>query len=111
MPTILPTDENNYPIPALRLLEGGAHKIVVTSLSAKNATAFDPDTRIISLYATAPIYIRFGGSSVTASAFDHYFPAHTYYDVAIGGDETKQASYIAALRAETDCVLYVSEKA
>lgn len=110
MPTILPTDDNNYPIPALRLLDGGSHKIIATSSSARNAVGFDPETRIVSLYATAPVYIRFGGSSVTATAFDHYFPGHTYYDVAIGGDETKQASHIAALRAETDCVLYISEK-
>lgn len=110
MPTILPTDENNYPIPALRLLDGGAHKIIVTSASARNAMAFDAETRIVSLYATGPVYLRFGSGSVTATAFDHYFPAHTYYDIAIGGDETKQATHIAALRADTDCILYVSEK-
>ena len=110
MPTILPTDENNHPIPALRLRDGGAQKINVTATSARNSTAFDADTRIVSLYATAPIYVRFGSSSVTATTNDHYFPANTYYDIAVGGDESKQATHIAALRTDTDCLLYISEK-
>ena len=110
MPTILPTDENNNPIPALRLKDGGAQKINVGATSARNITAFDPDTRVISLYATTPVYIRFGGSTVAAAVTDHYFPANTYYDIAIGGEESKQYGYIAAIRADTDGVLYISEK-
>lgn len=110
MPTILPTDENNNPIPALRLKEGGAQKITVTAGSARNGTAFDADTRVISLFATAPVYVRFGGSSVTATNTDHYFPANTYYDMAIGGEESNHYTHIAVLRADTDCMLYISEK-
>lgn len=110
MPTILPTDENNNPIPALRLRDGGAQKVTVTAASARNATAFDADTRIVSLYATDAVYIRFGGSSVTATTSDHYFPANTYYDIAIGGEESNHANYIAVIRANADCILYISEK-
>ncbi|PZP56320.1 MAG: hypothetical protein DI586_04145 [Micavibrio aeruginosavorus] len=111
MPTILPTDENNHPIPALRLRDGGAHKITAAASSARNATAFDADTKIISLYATAGVFIRFGGSAVAATNTDHYFPAGVYYDVAIGGDEAKQYTHVAVIRADsTDGMLYVSEK-
>lgn len=110
MTTILPTDENNNPIPALRLRDGGAHKITVTATSARNTTAFNTGTRVIGLYATGPVFLRLGSSSVTAAITDHYFPANTYYDIAIGGEEAAQTLYLAALRAETDCILYISEK-
>lgn len=110
MPTILPTDDNNNPIPALRFRDAGAQKVTVSAASARNAVAFDSGTRVITLYATGPVYLRFGGSSVTASATDHYFPGNIYYDIAIGGEEAAQTGYVAALRAETDCALYISER-
>ncbi len=110
MPTLLPTDENNNPIPALRLRDGGAQKITVTSSSARNATAFDADTRVISLYSTSPVYVRFGGPTVTATSSDHYFPANVYYDISIGGEDAAHFTYVAALRTDTDCTLYISEK-
>ena len=110
MPTILPTDENNNPIPALRLRDGGAQKINVTVTSARNAVAFDSDTRVVSLYATSGVYVRFGGNTVTASATDHYFPPNIYYDIAIGGEESSHFTHVAAIRSDADCVLYISEK-
>ncbi len=110
MTTIMPTDENNNPIPALRLRDLAAHKITVTATSARNTTAFNTGTRVVSLYATGPVYVRFGGSGVTATTNDHYFPANVYYDIAIGGEESAQTLYVAALRADTDCMLYISEK-
>ena len=110
MSTILPTDDNNNPIPALRLRDGGAQKITVTSTSARNTTAFDIGTQVISLYATVGVYIRFGGSAVTAATTDHYFPANTYYDIAIGGENSLHYGYVAVIRDNTDGVLYVSEK-
>lgn len=110
MPTYLPLDANGHPIPAIRLKNGGAHTISATATSARNSTAFDSATEIVSLYATGPVYVKFGDSSVTATASDHYFPTGIYYDFSIGGDETKQATYVAVLRADTDCTVYVSEK-
>lgn len=111
MPTLLPIDDNDNAIPALRLAPtGGAHKITVTATSARNSVAFDPDTRVVSLFATGPVFVRFGGSGVTATITDHYFPAGVYYDIAVGGDGVAQTAYVAAVRADTDCVLYVSEK-
>lgn len=110
MTTILPTDENNHPIPALRLRESGAHKITVTGTSARNTTAFNTGTRVISLYATGAVYVKLGGSGVTATTSDHYFPANTYYDIAIGGEEAAQTLYLSAIKADSDCMLYISEK-
>lgn len=110
MPTRLPLDANGHPIPAIRLKNAGAHTISATVTSAKNTTAFDSATEIVSLYATGPVYVKFGDSSVTATTSDHYFPMGIYYDFAIGGGEMKQASHVAVLRADTDCTVYVSEK-
>lgn len=110
MPTQLPTDQNNLPIPALRLKDGRAHKITVGAASARNSVGFESDTQIISLYATVPVYIRLGTGSVTATTSDHYFPAGTYYDIAVGGDGVAQSTHIAVLRESSDGILYVSEK-
>jgi hypothetical protein len=110
MPTLLPKDSDNNIIPAVRLKAGGAHSIAVTSASARTSGAFAADTRIVSLYATVPVYIRFGDSAVTASASDHYFPAGVYYDFAVGGGDVPQYGYIAALRVSSDGALYISEK-
>lgn len=110
MPTQLPTDQNNLPIPALRLKDGKAHKITVGATSARNSAAFDSETQIISLYATAGVFIRLGTGTVTATTYDHYFPAGTYYDIAIGGDGVAQSTHIAVLRESSDGMLYISEK-
>lgn len=110
MSTFLPHDSNENPIPALRLKNGGEHAIVASASSGRNASAFDSATRIVSLYASVPVYLRFGDASVTASASDHYFPAGIYYDVAIGGDATAHYTHVAVLAAGTGGVVYVSEK-
>jgi hypothetical protein len=110
--TYLPTDQDQNPIPALRLkTSGGAHSLAATSSSARNSVAFSADTRVVSVYATGPVYLRFGGSSVTAANTDHYYPTGVYYDFAIGGGgKIAQTTYLAVLRVDTDCTVYVSEK-
>jgi hypothetical protein len=108
--TSLPKDSDNNTIPALRLRAGGSHAIAVTATSARNAAPFTSFCRVVSLYATGPIFLRFGNSSVTATTSDHYFPGGVYYDMAIQGSKTSQNTYVAAVRAEGDCTLYVSEK-
>lgn len=110
MTTFLPRDSNGNPIPALRLKQGGAHTITIGASSARNASAFSADTSIISLYASVPVYLKFGNSSVTATAADHYFPAGVYYDISIGGENTAHYTHIAALQAEGGGTLYISEK-
>ena len=110
MPTILPQDSNDNPIPALRLKSGGAHTISAASTSARNSTAFDADTRVVSVYAAVPVYIAFGDLTVTASTSDHYFPEGIYYDFAIGGEQAAHNTHMAVLRADIDGPVYVSEK-
>ncbi|MCL4678385.1 MAG: hypothetical protein KJ017_07325 [Alphaproteobacteria bacterium] len=78
--------------------------------SARNATAFNAETRVVSLYATVPVYVKFGNASVTATASDHYYPAGLYYDFALGGDQTGHYTHVAVLRASADGTVYVSEK-
>ena len=110
MPTLLPQDSDSNVIPAMRLMTDGAHHISSTSSSARNSTGFNADTRIVSLYATEAVYLKFGGSSVTATSSDHYFPANTYYDVAVGGDRTGHYTHVGVLRVSADGDVYISEK-
>lgn len=108
--TSLPLDNDKNPIPALRLRSGGAHTIAATATSARNTTVFNSATRVVSIYATGPVYLKFGDNTVTAAASDHFFPAGLYYDFAIGGGKVGQSTNVAVLRADTDCTVYVSEK-
>lgn len=110
MSTFLPQDSNDYPIPALRLKNGGAHAVAFSVSSARNGSAFADTTRIVSLYATAGVFVKFGDASVTATSSDHYFPAGVYYDVSIGGDKTAHYTHVAVLAADGDGTVYVSEK-
>ena len=110
MPTLLPQDIDNNPIPALRLKENGAHTINVSATSARNATAFAASTRVISLYCDTDIYIAFGNNSVNATTSDHFFPAGLYYDIAIGSERSGHDTHIAAIRSSVDGTLYISEK-
>ncbi len=110
MSTKLPLDSNDNPIPALRFKNGAAHVINFSASSARNVSAFSDETRVISIYATQNMYVRFGDDAVSADSGDHFFPAGQYYDVAIGGDGAGHHTHIAAIRVDTDGVLYVSEK-
>lgn len=112
MPTSLPTDVNANVIPAMRLKSGGAHTIAASTTTTRNATAFNADTKVISLYATTAVYVKFGTSSVTATSADHYFPAGTYYDFAISGGDVKgpQNTHVAAMALTGTGTVYISEK-
>ena len=110
MTTLMPLDSDNNVIPAVRLKSGGAHAISATGVSARNAVAFDAGTRLVGLYATGPVYIKFGNSSVTATTSDHYFPTGVYYDFSIGGGRVPHYTHVAALAVGAACTLYVSEK-
>lgn len=111
MPTLLPRDSENNVIPAVRLKPSGAHSVAVTATSARNSTAFNAETQVISLYATVPVYVKFGTSSVTATSSDHYFPAGVYYDFSIGGGKVNHYTHVAVLRVGSiDGIVYVSEK-
>lgn len=108
--TLLPRDADDRTIPALRLRPGAAQTLAATATSARNATPFNVETRVISVYATVPMFMRLGDSTVTATATDHYLPAETYLDIAIGGGVPDQYTHIAFIRAVSDGTVYVSEK-
>ncbi len=110
MPTLLPQDSDSNVIPAMRLMPGGGHHISASSSSARNSTNFNANTRVVSVYATEPVYIRFGDETVEADNEDHYFPAGVYYDFAIGGDRTGHYTRLAVLRVTGDGDVYISEK-
>ncbi len=112
MTTLLPKDADNNAIPALRLRDGGAHVIASSGAAASNVTAFDEGTKVISVYATADVYLKFGDAGVTATASDHFFPANTYYDIALSGGAGKGAhhSHVSVIRAVEDGTIYISEK-
>lgn len=108
-------DHGNF-IQALKLKDGsGAHTISSdTATAAKNATAFEtvsspkdaPSERIVSVYATTDIYIRFGTSTVVAANTDHFFPAGIYYDFAVSTEHT----HCSVLAVSSNGIVYLSEK-
>jgi hypothetical protein len=109
--TSQPIDANNNPLPALRLKKNGAHNINASATTARNAAAFDEDTKIISVYATVPVYIAMGSGDVEADSGDHYYPDGIYYDFAIEGAASAHYTHIAVLRADSvDGTVYISEK-
>lgn len=112
MTTLLPKDADNNTIPALRFKSDAAHTISISGSAARNSTAFDDDTKVISLYASVDVYLKFGDNTVTATTSDHYFPGGVYYDVAITGGAGKGAhnEYVSVLRVSEDGTLYISEK-
>ncbi len=112
MTTLLPKDDDQNPIQAMRLRSGGSHSIAATATSARNSTAFATNTKVVTLYATGAVYVRFGNSSVTAADTDHYFPTGVYYDFAIagGGDKGPHNTHIAVKAVGGNCTVYISER-
>lgn len=110
MPTILPKDAGYNAIQCLRLRAGKAHSVSVAAETARNATAFDSETRVVSVYATGPCFIKSGDSSVTAATTDHYLPAGTLMYLSLGNaDQGGRHDHFAVIRASYDCTLYISE--
>jgi hypothetical protein len=110
MSTLMPSDDDLNPIPVLRLKQDGAHQIAAGAESQRNAVGFDPQTRVIGIYATGPVFLRTGDSSVTASTGDHYFPENVYYDLSLGDGRRSRHSHLAVVAAGDSCTLHISEK-
>lgn len=110
-------DDNGSPIPCLTFKDDGAHAIAFTGTAANNSTAFKDDTVVISLYATSACYVKLSDSSGDdATSSDHYFPAGIYYNIHLGGRNSKgyaqqkpSKKYISAIQVDTGGTLYVSE--
>ena len=108
--TTLPKDNDNNAIQALRLHPNGAHTLSASSTATRNVNAFSETTRIVSVYATGPVYMQFGESDVVANNTNHYFPDGLYYDFAIGGDKTLQYTHLSVIAAAANCSVHLSEK-
>ncbi len=111
MTTLMPQDSDNNPIPVLRLKSGaGAHSITASGSSARNSTPFNAATRVVSVYATVPVYMNFSDSTVTATSSHHYFPDGVYYDFSVGGDQSNHFTNLAVLQVSSGGAVYISEK-
>ncbi|MCV6599044.1 MAG: hypothetical protein OIF36_00980 [Alphaproteobacteria bacterium] len=111
MPTILPKDDDNNPIPALRLKDGKAHKIIASSTANRNSVPFSFGTKVISLFTTEDIYIEFGDENIVSDTNSHFFPAGVYYDFAINNCKQAKDTHISVLKAGTNNAnVYISEK-
>jgi hypothetical protein len=113
MTTLLPRDDDNNTIPAMRLRDNGSHSIAATVVSARNAVAFSSGTRVISVFATGPVFLHFGKSDVVATNTDHYYPGGVYYDFALSGGapgKSQHSTHLAVLAAGSNCTVYISEK-
>ena len=110
MTTLLPTDSDYRQIPVLRLKGGGAHRLNVTATSARLQLA--SGAQIIRVHVTAPVFVRTGDDTVTATDTDHYLSAGLPYDFSLGdeGQARPIHTHIAAVSAsDSDAVLYISE--
>lgn len=109
--SILPTDQNGNAIQALTpKLDGGSHKITAAGTSAKNTTAFNATTKLISVCADVPFYYRLGGSSVAAVNTDHLLPAGGPYYMSLGsGKNNERATHLAVIQRSTSGDIFISE--
>ncbi|MCA8908062.1 MAG: hypothetical protein KDA49_03440 [Rhodospirillaceae bacterium] len=111
MTTLLPRDDDNHPIPALRLRPGGAHQLAAaTGASTRTATAFAADTRVIGVVSDVDIYLQTGDATVTASATDHFLPAGLYADLSLGGPGSRRDTHVAVRSLAEAGTVHVSEK-
>ena len=86
---------------------GSTQTISVTSSSAANSTAFAAGTTAVRVVSTTDCHIIFG-TSPTATTSTAYLPANQveYFKVPVPG-----TSKLAAIRANADGTLYVTEMA
>lgn len=109
MSTFLPRDDDHAPIPALRLKPDGAHALPLSAVAVRTAAPFSPRTRVIAVSADVAAFIRTGDAAVAAGPGDHYLPAGTYLYLSLGDRRAGAHRHIAALAAEGDGTLHVSE--
>lgn len=73
MSTLLPTDDNRNPIPALRYRSGLAHAKTGTAGETKLVGPLDAATKMISLKPGCGVKVAFGGVDVAADNTSHGF--------------------------------------
>lgn len=99
MTALPPLDANGNPIPALRLLNYGVHKVSVISCSARKTNDFDAKTLSYPSTPTVPAYLHFGVSFVITGSNDHYFLARVIAISSSPGGQPGQ-SYLYPTRRQ-----------
>jgi hypothetical protein len=108
----LPRDRKENPIQVMGLSDAGHHIAIDTENAAKNVTPFDPETRVISVYSTVPIYARQGDAAAAASATNAFLPAGVWLDFSIGdGEMSEHKPFFSALSVEGEGILHIAERA
>ena len=106
-----PKDDANVAIPVLSLKFNGGQQIT-SGADSQRSTAFEPTTKVITVYATEDIFVEIGDDSVEANqSTSHYIPSGIPYDLALGTDlNERQERFLAVIQVSTSGTVYVSER-
>lgn len=118
MSTLLPKDDNNSPIPALRFrndAEGAplAHERSGDATDVATVIEFDPETEVISIETAGKIKIAFGtDENVEADADSHGFMGGHYEFIPITNpvEGEQHFTHLSIYFVEDDGLVYVSER-
>lgn len=103
----MPKDREGRSIPVLGFKKLGSQSFGVTTASARSVNALvieSDDAAVVSLYATADMFVNFGDNTVVATTNDHFLPANQYMDIKVGH------THIAAITESDTGKLYISER-
>lgn len=111
----LPRDLRANPIPVLGVV--ASHGIPAQSSSARNGTAFDSGTKVITVIGTVDLWVKLGDGSVvigsvpsapySSTAAPIFIPAGLPVDLSI----KDTSGYLAVIRAgSTDGIAFVWER-
>ena len=107
-----PRDDGNVAIPVLSYRPQRGQAISVTAAAARSAE-FSASVRVVSIYATDSCFIELGDSNVVANVSNsHFIAGGVYIDISLGSDNDARNSkkYISAISADTQGLLYISER-
>lgn len=86
------------------LFPARAQSIAFTVTSARNSADFAEGVKVVDLYATQDVFVKFGTSSVTAATTDVFVKASTITRYA-----THANLRLAAIRSTADGTLFITE--
>lgn len=109
--TAAPVGSNGEILQVLRYRQGDtfAHQVSTSTTTARNATGFNAETRVIEVRSTVDCFFQQGDGTITATTASHFLPADTERLVALGGENQTQYTHIAAILVAGTGTLYISE--
>ena len=109
MALLLPLDDDGRPMPILGFRFRGCQKIPLTSSSTRNATAIDPETRVVTIAATGNCRFEVGDATVTADPdMSPVLLANSYADIPLTIEAERYIAFIAEGEATGDA--YIVER-